>query len=120
MFNFLTKLFNKNKNKNKKKKVYKGLRGEVYKTQADLAKAYNLDPKEVSRRLRKGWSMAKIITTPMHTSNILKFVLNEDKTFYSVWKQLPNGLWETITSDFKYIENENTYYRRKRFHKEYK
>ena len=120
MFNFLTKLFNKDKNKNKKKKVYKGLRGDTYKTQVDLAKAYNLDPKEVSRRLRKGWSIAKIITTPMHTNNILKFVLNEDKTFYSVWKQLPNGLWETITSDFKYIENESAYYRRKRFDKEYK
>src|SRR5574344_1913265 len=108
----LKRIDNKNKNKNKKKKVYK--------TQKDLAKAYNLDPKEVSRRLRKGWSVAKIITTPMHTSNILKFVLNEDKTFYSVWKQLPNGLWETITSDFKYIENETAYYRRKRFDREYK
>ena len=119
MFNFLTKLFNKNKKKNKKK-VYKGLRGEVYKTQIDLAKAYNLDPKEVSRRLRKGWSMTKIIYRPMHTINRLKFVLNEDKTSYSVWHQLPNGLWETITSEFKYIENETAYYRRKRFDKEYK
>ena len=120
MFNFLIELFNKNKNKNKKKKVYKGLRGEVYKTQIDLAKAYNLDPKEVSRRLRKGWSIAKTIYSPMHTINRLKFVLNEDKAFYSVWKQRPNGLWETITSDFKYIENESAYYRRKRFDKEYK
>ena len=120
MFNFLTKLFNKNKNKKNKKKVYKGLCGDTYKTQADLAKAYNLDPKEVSRRLRKGWSTAKIISRPMHTNNRLKFVLNEDKAFYSVWSQLPNGLWETITSDFKYVENETDYYRRKRFDKEYK